>query len=81
MVCNGFGDDLQLIFAVIELTSGNVVIESITRADMTAEAFDLVVDIGGAEIGTVARLAAALGVEGATELGGDEGLAWDSAGL
>ena len=50
------------------LASEDVVIESIVPSSTVAGAFDLVVDIAGVEIGTAARLAAALGVEGATEL-------------
>ena len=49
----------------------DVVIESIAPSSITAGAFDLVVDIAGVEIGegaTSARLAEALGVEGAAEL-------------
>lgn len=51
--------------------SEDVVIESIDSSSAAAGAFDLVVDIAGAEIGegaTSARLAEALGVEGAAEL-------------
>jgi hypothetical protein len=50
------------------LTNEDVVIESIEPSGTVAGAFDLVVDIGGAEIGTSARLADALDIEGATEL-------------
>jgi hypothetical protein len=53
------------------LVSEDVVIESIEPPSAAAEAFDIVVDIAGAEIGegaTSARLAEALGVEGAAEL-------------
>ena len=53
------------------LTSEDVVIESIDSSSAAAGAFDLVVDIAGAEIGegaTSARLAEALGVEGVAEL-------------
>ena len=53
------------------LASEDVVIESIDSSSAAAGAFDLVVDIAGAEIGegaTSARLAEALGVEGAAEL-------------
>ena len=50
------------------LASEDVVIESIESSVITSGAFDLVVDIAGAEIGTAANLAEALGVEGATEL-------------
>ncbi len=50
------------------LTNEDVVIESIEPSGTVAGAFDLVVDIGGAEIGTSARLADALCIEGATEL-------------
>ena len=50
------------------LVSEDIVIQSIAPSSTTAGAFDLVVDIAGAEIGTGARLAAALGVEGAAEL-------------
>ena len=48
------------------LTSEGIVIESIEQSSITTEAFDLVVNIAGAEIGegaTSARLAEALGVE------------------
>jgi len=47
------------------LTSEDVMIESVEPSGTAAGAFDLVVDIGGAEIGSAARLAVALGVEGA----------------
>ena len=50
------------------LSSDDVVIESIESSSATAGAFDLVVDIAGAEIGEGARLAEVLGVEGAAEL-------------
>lgn len=60
------------------LASEDVVIESIEPSGAVTGAFDIVVGIGGAEIGTAARLAAALGVEGATEL--DES-AFSSEGL
>ena len=50
------------------LASEDIVIESIEPSGITSGAFDLVVDIAGAEIGTAARLAEVLGVEGATEL-------------
>ena len=52
------------------LASEDVVIESIEPSS-TAGVFDIVIDIGGTEIGedaTALRLAEALGVEGATEL-------------
>ena len=51
---------------------------SVGPSGTAAGAFDIVVGIGGVEIGTAARLAAALGVEGATEL--DES-AFSSEGL
>ena len=60
--------DAPGLMAEATLTSEDVVIESIEPSGTAAGAFDLVVDIGGAEIGTSARLAAALGIEGATEL-------------
>ena len=50
------------------LASEDIVIESIVPSGVTAGTFDLVVDIAGAEIGTAARLAEVLDVEGATEL-------------
>ena len=53
------------------VASEDVVIESIEPSSITAGAFDLAVDIAGVEIGegaTSARLAEALGVEGAAEL-------------
>lgn len=50
------------------LASGDVVIESIAPSGTAEKAFDLVVEIGGAAIGEGARLAEALGVEGAAEL-------------
>lgn len=52
----------------LPLASEDVVIESIAPSSITAGAFDLVVDIAGVEIGEGARLADALGVEGAAEL-------------
>ena len=57
-----------LMVKAAALASGDVVIESIAPSSTVAGAFDLVVDIAGAEIGTAARLTAALGVEGAAEL-------------
>ena len=60
------------------LTCEDVVIESVGPSGTVAGAFDIVVGIGGAEIGTAARLAAALGVEGAADL--DES-AFSSEGL
>ena len=50
------------------LASEDIVIESIEQSSITTEAFDLVVNIVDADIGEGARLAEALGVEGATEL-------------
>ena len=50
------------------LASEDIVIESIEPSSAAAGAFDLVVNIADAEIGEGARLAVALGVEGATEL-------------
>ena len=50
------------------LASEDVVIGSIEPPSAAAEAFDLVVDIAGVEIGEGTRLAEALGVEGAAEL-------------
>jgi len=63
------------------LASEDIVIESIETSSSATGAFDLVVDIADAEIGegtTSARLAEALGVEGAAEL--DES-AFSSDGL
>ena len=54
------------------VASEDVVIESIEPSSITAEAFDLVVNIADAEIGEGARLAEALGVEGAAELNESE---------
>ena len=50
------------------IANEDVVIETIEPSGVTSGAFDLVVDIAGTEIGTAARLAEVLGVEGATEL-------------
>jgi len=50
------------------IASEDIIIESIEPSGVTSGAFDLVVDIAGAEIGTAAWLAEVLGVEGATEL-------------
>ena len=50
------------------LAGEDVVIESIEPSGSDPGAFDLVVDIAGTEIGTEAKLAEVLGVEGATEL-------------
>ena len=60
------------------IASEDVAIESIEPSGITLGAFDLVVDIAGAEIGTAANLAEVFGVEGATEL--DEA-AFSSDGL
>ena len=60
------------------LTSEDVVIESIEPSNATAGGFDLVINIADAEVGEGARLAEALGVEGAAEL--DES-AFSSDGL
>ena len=57
-----------LMAKAVPLASEDVVIESITPSSAATGTFDLVVDIAGAEIGTAARLAEVLGVEGATEL-------------
>lgn len=54
------------------LASADVEIESIAPSSTVAGAFDLVVGIAGAEIGTAARLAEALGIEGAAELNESE---------
>ena len=70
--------DAPGLMAKAALTSEDVVIESIAPSGTVAGAFDLVVDIAGTEIGTSARLADALGVEGATVL--DES-AFSSDGL
>jgi hypothetical protein len=64
-------DAPALMAKVTALASEDVVVESIVPSSITAGAFDIVVDIAGAEIGegaTSARLAEALGVEGAAEL-------------
>ena len=61
-------DAPSLMAKASPLTSEDVVIESIETSSAAAGAFDLVVDIAGAEIGEGAHLAEALGVEGATEL-------------
>ena len=50
------------------LTSEDVVIDSFVPSDAISRAFDIVVDIAGAEIGSAAQLAEMLEVEGATEL-------------
>ena len=50
------------------LASEDIVIESIEPSSAATGAFDLVVDIADAEIGEGARIAEALGVEGAAEL-------------
>ena len=60
------------------IASEDVAIESIEPSGITSGAFDLVVDIAGAEIGTAANLAEVFGVEGAAEL--DES-AFSSKGL
>lgn len=64
-------DAPALMAKAAPLASEDVVIESIEPSSVAAGAFDLVVDIADAEIGegaTSARLAEALGVEGAAEL-------------
>lgn len=58
-------DSVELMVKANALTSEDVVIESFTPS---AGVFDLVVGIENVEIGTGARLAEALGVEGAVEL-------------
>jgi len=50
------------------VASEDVVTESIEPSSAATGAFDLVVNIADAEIGEEARLAEALGVEGAAEL-------------
>lgn len=50
------------------LASEDVVVESIEPSNATAGGFDLIVNIANAEIGEGARLADALGIEGAAEL-------------
>ena len=50
------------------LASEDVSVATFAPSSESAGAFDLVVDIAGAEIGTAANLAEVLGVEGATEL-------------
>ena len=61
-------DSPTLMAKAAPLTSEDIVIESIEPSNATAGAFDLVVNIADAEIGEGARLAEALGVEGAAEL-------------
>ena len=61
-------DTPGLMAKATPLASEDVVIESIAPSGVTSGAFDLVVDIAGAEIGTAANLAEVLDVEGATEL-------------
>ena len=51
-----------------EAASEDIVIESIEPSSSAAGAFELVVNVAGALIGEGARLAEALGVEGAAEL-------------
>jgi len=65
-------DALALMAKVTALASEDVVIESIAPSSITTGAFDIVVDIADAEIGEGARLAEALGIEGATQLNGSE---------
>ena len=60
--------DAAALVEKAELTSADVVIESIEPSGVEADAFDLFVGVGGAEIGEGARLAEALCVEGADEL-------------
>ena len=60
--------DAAVLVGKAELTSEDVTIESIEPSGVEADAFDLFVGVGGAEIGEGARLAEALGVEGADEL-------------
>ena len=50
------------------LESEDVMVESIMPSSTANNTFDLAVSIGGTEIGEGARLAEALGVEGASEL-------------
>ena len=50
------------------IASKDITINSIAPSDEMSGAFDLVVNIADVEIGTSARLAEVLGVEGATEL-------------
>ncbi|MBQ3288996.1 MAG: leucine-rich repeat protein [Kiritimatiellae bacterium] len=57
-----------LMAKAMPLASEDIVIESIEPSGVTFGAFDLVVDIAGAEIGAAAQLAEVFGVEGATEL-------------
>ena len=61
-------DARGLMAKAAPVANEDVVIESIAPSSITAGAFDLVVDIAGVEIGEGARLAEALGVEGATVL-------------
>lgn len=61
-------DAPALMTKATALASEDVVIESIAPSSITVGVFDLVVNIADAEIGEGARLADALGVEGATEL-------------
>ena len=57
-----------LILKTTPLASEDVTIDAIVPSSSTSGTFDLVIGIAGAEIGTAARLADVLGVEGATEL-------------
>jgi len=54
------------------IESGDIRIESFAPSDETSGAFDLVVNIADVEIGTSARLAEVLAVEGSTELNESE---------
>ena len=61
-------DAPALMAKAAPLASEDIVIESIEPSSAATGAFDLVVDIAGVVIGEGARLAEALGVEGAPEL-------------
>ncbi len=61
-------DAPELMTKATPLVSEDIVIESIGSSGAASGAFDIVVDIAGAEIGTAAQLAEVLDVEGATEL-------------
>ena len=61
-------DAPALMAKAAPLASEDIVIESIEPSSAATGAFDLVVDIADAEIGEGARIAEALGVEGAAEL-------------
>ena len=67
--CHSYALDAPGLMAkATPLASEDIVIESIEPSDVTSGAFDLIVDVVGAEIGTAANLAEVFGVEGAAEL-------------